>query len=134
MKASDIQLLLIVRGLYREGYKTITIKELLWRCNQEDTIHWNHRLRGVGGPAAKWFTDALDARRFLNIRPGHEVWDWSDRLRKAVRRVAKTGRIKVDGKMFKHGYSINSTIHLWDYTIKQMFGNLAFQFVVQHQV
>jgi len=125
MKASDIQLLMVVRGLYREGYKTITIKELQRRCDLEESR---------GARPAKWYKDAKEVRKFLNTAPGWDVWYWGDRLCKAVKRVEKTGRIKVDGKLFKNGYSIHSTIHLWDYTIKQMFGDQAFQFVVMNKV
>lgn len=148
MKASDIQLMMVVRGLYREGIRTITIKEMRKRILKEVVNYYNnkHVERG-GGPVsfmgwdekgnhkvAEWFKEANGVRRDSNIRIGWDVWNFSDRFRRAITRLAKTGRIKVEGEKKKGGYSINSKVHLWDYTVKQMFGKDALRFVVTSKV
>jgi hypothetical protein len=123
MKATDIQLMLVIRGLYREGHRMMTIRQIMKRCEQERQNWWHKR-----------HDDAVEARQGMNTRPNHSVWRWSDRFQRAITRLAKTGRIKVEGKKGKLGYLCDSKVYLWDYTIKQMFGDQAFQFVVQHSV
>jgi hypothetical protein len=80
---------------------------------------------------AEWLLEAEDVRRGSGV--GWDVWNFSDRFRRAFTRLAKTGRIKVEGEKKKGGYSINSKVHLCDYTIKQMFGKDALRYIVTHK-
>jgi hypothetical protein len=131
MKITDQQLMIVIRGLCREGHRTMTIKQIQERCREEKR---NYRLRQqpdvVGCPhvvpkVSKWLEDAVKIRTDTpTATPRWDVWWFQDRLCKAITRLAKTGCTKVVGKKCKtYGYTCNSKVHLRDYTNTQIFGD-----------
>jgi len=116
--------LLCIRGLYREGHRVMTIKQLL--CTIDKQGHGMYQPE-VFATKPDWFKQACKVRRsFRDMGRSVPHWSnssWSDRFQRAITRLAKTGRIHVEGKKGKLGYLCNSKVYLWDYTNAQLFGD-----------
>jgi hypothetical protein len=125
MRVNDICTLLIIRGLYREGHKTMTIRELHATINK---LNYGSYQSELMAEKPLYFQQACKVKHaFRGMGRNVPLWgnsSFSDRFARAITRLARTGRIRVEGKKGRMGCYLNgSKIHLWDYTNAQLFGD-----------
>jgi len=122
MTISCKQIAIAIRGLFREGRKTITIRQLRHHLNCLD-----HSLNFCEkNERPQWFWDALNINHpdasLVGDKNCWDIWEFSDRFLKAIRRMVKKGQLKVERYITPRGCTSHSVIILRDFTAKELFG------------
>lgn len=128
MMSGPAQIAVVIKGMYQEGKKEITVGELYQLLEHYDNEYFWTKASRCTFP--DWFVRATQVRKLYNVT--HEVWSFSDRMSRALAHLERKGLIEIKGPHGKTGNPLQSaTIVLEDIPYDVIFGVRKLEAVVK---